>query len=237
MAKIKSTFFGFITGKWGGSVFYNGANGWIIVRDWVVPVNPATPYQVAARERFTNASKDWSKLLTEANRDSWIDYAKNTPYTKGGNQYILSGSQMYIAVRTSVMKGAPLTVPSAFSTCACEPGMLHDLDIGVIPCPTPLDCGGAIKITNTDPALAISGYVELSPPQNQSVKFYKGPFDPKTTVNFGTILPGGNEDVEFCDDTCEGSRYFYRVRSYTTATPYKISNVQIGSYISTCTPV
>jgi len=236
MAKIKSTFFSHIVGKWGGSVFFKGRNGWIIVRNWVVPVDPATPYQIAARTNLANAAKEWNSRLTQAHRDSWTDYADGTPYEKDGEPYMLTGAQMYIAVRTMVLKADPTVLPAAFNSCSCEPGLFEDPVASITICATPLDCGATIKVTNNHPTTDMSGYIQLSPPQNQSIKFYKGPYDPKTYTVFEDLGAGDSEDVEFCDLSCEGSQYFFILRAYTSAVPYKISRVIRGSFIATCTP-
>lgn len=238
MAKVKSTIFSVMKGKIGGLVFFNGPGGAILVRELVIPVNPNTPEQQEARTQMTNASKSWGIDLDDTERKSWVDYALVTPYENGlGQEMILSGMMMYVAVRTAVLGCDPAVPLSQFDLASCVGGQFLDPVISIKDCLTPEECGGIVQITNNDPTLTMSGMIMISGPQSAGVKFYRGPYDPTTMETFGPIAVSGTEDVSFCDLGCEGQKFFFKIRAYTAVTPYKISRMIYGSFTSVCISV
>lgn len=70
------------------------------IRNKVKPNNPASPAQMAQRERITRLSKSW-QALTEEQRQSWVEAAKEQK-TKGvcGNNIELTGHQYYVRVNS-----------------------------------------------------------------------------------------------------------------------------------------
>lgn len=238
MAKVISPIFSVMSGKIGGMVFLHGRGGLIIARALVIPINPQTEYQSAVRSHLTDASRDWGVRLTQAQRDVWEDYAKITPYTNTiGQEVILTGHQMYVAVRTAILGVDPATPIGQFDNCGCEGGMFRTPLCTVADCPDLGDIGGVITVTNDDTTEAMSGDITLSPPQGAAKNFYKGPYDPKTATPFGPIAAGDSEEVPFCELSCVGSRYFYKVRAFKDQTPHKISPLVRGSFIAVETGV
>jgi hypothetical protein len=84
-------------------------------RTRAIPVNPNTAYQQAIRSDFSTHSAAWRSLDT-AEQEAWQTYAAAHPYTDGlGQQIILTGTQMYIAVNTRLTAAgfAAVTAPPA----------------------------------------------------------------------------------------------------------------------------
>ena len=70
-------------------------------RNKVKPNNPATPAQMAQRERITRLSKSWQGL-TEEQRKAWDEDAKNTKRVGVcGNNITLTGHQLYVRVNSA----------------------------------------------------------------------------------------------------------------------------------------
>ncbi len=69
-----------ISGKLGSMVFYS-RNGKTFVRRWVIPKDPKTPLQKAARKNFANLVKTWQRMNAEM-KQSWKHYPgrRGTPY-------------------------------------------------------------------------------------------------------------------------------------------------------------
>jgi len=103
MSKILfSAVVGDARGKTGGVVFSKSRFG-AITRRKVSPVQPRTSYQTGVRSLFTLLSKNWSSVLTQAQRNAWIALAANNPQTNVfGNTYIMTGLQMYQLVNRNL---------------------------------------------------------------------------------------------------------------------------------------
>lgn len=107
---IKSDIFTQASGSLGGKTFLNTRGG-LAIRARVIPTNPATARQQATRVTFGNLSSEWSILLTQAQRDSWISYADQNPVTgKFGDPVILSGQMMYIRLNGIRLGAAEATI-------------------------------------------------------------------------------------------------------------------------------
>lgn len=79
----------------------------------VIPVNPNTPYQVAARARLVEGSQAWG-LLTEPQREAWRAFADGRTFTDSlGQSITLSGHQAYVSAYnlSTIVGETPLTLP------------------------------------------------------------------------------------------------------------------------------
>ena len=98
MAKV--TFGGGIasmSGKLGGQVASRNKGG-AYMRTWVMPTNPSTPAQEAARSRLGVFSQEW-RTLTSAQRDAWVSWADENPVLdRLGASIILTGAQAYTKI-------------------------------------------------------------------------------------------------------------------------------------------
>lgn len=107
-----------ISGKLGKLVFASTKEG-TVMRDRTTPTNPKTPAQIAVRNAFRKATKQWS-TLSAANMAAWKSYATAHPKTNktSGEQYTPSAFNWFAALATKYFlvnpnaTSAPLTPPA-----------------------------------------------------------------------------------------------------------------------------
>lgn len=88
------------SGKLGDSAVFYGFSGRQFSREYTIPSNPQTAYQVAARGRLAEASAAWS-ALTDSQREAWNSAASGVMRRDmTGQQYELSGRQLYMQVQS-----------------------------------------------------------------------------------------------------------------------------------------
>lgn len=107
-------------GSIGGVVYSRNTFG-AYTRQKVTPVNPNTPAQTAQRARFANAANDWVQTLTEAQRQTWDQYASAVPIGDiFGNSVARTGFNMYIRQHTllALVGGTPATTAPAVNAQA-----------------------------------------------------------------------------------------------------------------------
>lgn len=91
-----------LSGKVGGSVNSHNRGG-AYVKNFVMPTNPSTVYQIDARNIFTTNSQAW-RGLTQAQRNAWIAAAPEFPYSNAmGDTKILSGNALYNKLNINLM--------------------------------------------------------------------------------------------------------------------------------------
>ncbi len=85
------------SGAVGGIVFSHNRGG-SYIRTLKVPTNPASAFQVLARNRMSDLTNRWLNTLTDAQRDDWATYAANVPIVNRiGEQIFLTGLNWYVA--------------------------------------------------------------------------------------------------------------------------------------------
>ena len=173
MALFKTGLFVGVSGKIGGLVFSHGAGG-PYIRTAGLVTNPNTPKQQLVRAILAQLTSLWVDTVTPTQREAWATYAANVPLTNRiGDPRNVSALNMY--VRTNV----PL-IQALFARQDDAPTIF---DLGDFTAPIALAQEAAQEITvvftdtddwanETDAGMLI--YV--SRPQNQSVKFFKGPY-------------------------------------------------------------
>jgi hypothetical protein len=151
MAKVQpSAMVGDARGKIGGHVHTKNRFG-MVVRKKVSPVQPRSGPQRVVRSGFTQASKDWTALLTNSQRAAWDSFARNNPVKDVfGNTVILTGHQMYVRLNRVIVRagGTAIDVPP-LSLSIAEPlsvtptaahGTPGTLSIAVTNPPTGTEC-------------------------------------------------------------------------------------------------
>jgi hypothetical protein len=108
-----------------GGMTASRSKGGAYFRARVIPVDPASTFQVACRAQLTLLSGRWSNVLTQANRDAWNLYAQYCPYVNNlGDTHYLTGQNMFIACNT-VRVQAGLSIinagPVIFTAAALTP--------------------------------------------------------------------------------------------------------------------
>ena len=200
MALIKPIL-GELKGSIGGNTFQGSRYGQV-VRQRVVPVDPATPRQAALRQHLAQANVDW-KALVAGIRSGWETYAANTPWTnRFGDEVFLTGRLQFI--RSAVFN---LAAGEPTPTFAPEiPGLPANPNFTLL-----CDTVNGLRISNfliapgTDDLLG----VYAAGPFAQTVNFFKGPF---ITSRF--VSTDATDPLELIDndDVVTGQKYFVGVR-------------------------
>lgn len=106
MAKFKPVL-GDLRGKVAGNVFSRNTYG-AYVRQKVTPVNPNTQYQQIVRGRLRDIAQRYQAELTDGQRQSWAEYARNNPIKDVfGDTIYLTAIAMYQHInQLAIMSGA-----------------------------------------------------------------------------------------------------------------------------------
>lgn len=103
---FKGTLIGAASGKLAGSVFSHNKGGQYI-RQFVVPTNPNTTSQNQVRAYMANLSARWGSILTQSQRDGWIDYAANVPQINAlGDEIFVTGLNQYVRANVPRLQAA-----------------------------------------------------------------------------------------------------------------------------------
>lgn len=113
MAKITpGPMAGQISGRLASAVFSHNRGG-PYVRNGTIPTTVTSNYALAAKARMTAASQAW-KLLSDAQRTAWTNYAEQSPVLdRLGKSISLSGAAMFnrFVCRMASCGDAPLAAP------------------------------------------------------------------------------------------------------------------------------
>lgn len=184
MAKFNpSALSGDIRGKVGSTVWSRNKGG-AYTRFKVTPNNPRTVAQSLVRQNFSQLSKNWSGVLTDAQRDAWNAFAAANPVRDVfGNSIILTGLSTYVRMNQVLRQiGQPIiTDPPT------------DYSVETLPNP------GAITITTVSAAYAINMHMDAGSP-TMNTNFYvfaTPPLAPGKTPNNNLFRYIGNPSGEF----------------------------------------
>lgn len=179
MAIFKSQVLTQASGSVGGMTYTRTSSG-MTLRARSMPVNPSTSRQQVVRNAMSELTTAWVETLTEPQRIGWADYARNVSVrNKLGDAIHLSGISMYIRCNTprlQVREYAPSegigrldNAPTIFDTG--EPLIAGVVSQGAL---TPF----TVELGWSNPAGAVGDVVVVyvSKPQNQSVNFFRGPY-------------------------------------------------------------
>ena len=82
--------------KKAGSVVHQGGRMGLVVRKHSIPRQPRSSAQRIVRGNFGTNAKDWSAVLTQAQRDAWTAFASTLTITdRLGRKFVPSGIQLY----------------------------------------------------------------------------------------------------------------------------------------------
>lgn len=181
----------------------NGSGSYI--RRKVTPVNPKSARQQAVRQAFGLLSKQWSGLLTQAQRQAWTAFAAVNPVTDiFGLSIILSGIATYIRLN-QVLKNIGAATELMPPPSLAVPALATPLSM------TATVAGGAITVTTGVQAAVANAeyYIFATPPlqpginPNQNAYRFIGvvPSSASATtlllgslwgILFGTLIAGKN---------------------------------------------
>jgi hypothetical protein len=198
-----------------------------VVRQFVKPVNPNTPRQVDVRVALDTLSSDWSNTLTEAQRDGWIDYARNTPLVnKSGAPKFLSGRMMWI--RTGFIPQFINGTTAGFTAPPSTPGIANIKT----PAFTYASATGLLKVTAVAAGqpTAYKNIALISRNLAPSRNFWKGPFNFTTSWDFTAVFPLTIHTVP--GTITPGDKVFVQIRTFDE-TRNKVSQPFIYEVIAT----
>lgn len=174
---FKGTFGTQMSGSIGGLVFSHNAGG-TYVRARVTPTNPNSPQQIAVRNAVAFLSNFWNNGLTLLQRSIWDTYALNVSVTNRiGDQVFISGMTQYVrsnVARIQANLARADNGPGVFNIGQNTPPSITNFSEG-----TQL---GEINFGNGQLADAwaneVGGFmwVFISPPQNPTINYYRGPY-------------------------------------------------------------
>jgi len=176
---------GTISGKMGGVVFSRNRFG-AYVRSRIVPVNPNTSFQQAARSRVSVLTARWLDTLTDVQRSEWETYGVAVPtVNRVGLTINPTGLNRYLAVNALRLQAGQAIEDDA-------PAILN-LAAYTLPVPTVDQTAQEVSVafTNTDAwATAVGGalMVWVSRGYNTTRNFFKGPFRFAGRV-LGAVVP------------------------------------------------
>lgn len=204
-----------------GGITYT-ANQWhqLIARVRTVPVNPATPNQGVIRSSMAQVSSAW-KGLSDANRQTWDEYAESCKYQGPLGDYSIPGRQMFTGVLAfaQYIKTRGLYALSATPTPPVIPGFFGAGPL--IPAtPTTVGTGIALSCTNSTGEDAVCLF-ERSIPFFPSRERYKGPFLSQSAVSI--LVPDGTSTIVEQMGLEEDKIYFTRIRFIVETPPHRLS--------------
>lgn len=123
---------GAVSGSQGGITFSHNKSG-PYFRSRAIPTNPATSFQLNARARLSAFSQAW-QARTDAQRQAWIEWARQNPITNAlGHAILMSGQQAYIKLNTRIALagGTAITVPPITAAPVAFTSIVQDGDIGL----------------------------------------------------------------------------------------------------------
>jgi hypothetical protein len=211
---IKSTILAQMSGSLNGSVFSHNRGGQY-ARNRSIPANPATTRQGEVRTSITVLSLQWGQVLTQSQRDAWINYAAANPVTNRlGDQTTLSGIAQYTKTnqfRVGTLGLSPVNDPPG---AISPPG-------GQIPSFVSADAsslGGAGQgMINTFVSTATTGYslaLYSSGPLSPGKGFWKGPYIQLQTIA-GSIATSFTSTTTLAPDV--GDKIAAKATLYITA--------------------
>lgn len=182
MAVFASPLLSIASGSVGGLTFLPSSGG-MALRGKAVPVNPSTPQQNTVRGLLRYLIDYWDHRLTDAQRDAWTLYARNTPrVNRIGHSVILAGPQTWIRSQLPRLQAGLSLVPNAPTL----------FTVGAFTTISPFTVDSIAQrlifaFDNTDSWATVSGsamLVYIARPQNPSVTIIR------RNYRFAGLIPG-----------------------------------------------
>lgn len=189
-----------------GSTNYSRSAYGAIMRAKANPVNPNTSGQLAVRQAMAAMSTIWATTLTAAERDSWEQYAQETPIPgKFGTNVITKGRQMYL--RLNIARYVAGLTPN--NVAPVTPGVAPATGLTLT-----ADTTDGIVVTAAEAPYGMDDliYIRLGNPVNLSKNFYKSPFRVAGLLEVIGDLP---ITLRASTSVAIGQRYFYAWRLFS----------------------
>ena len=190
--KFRSAIVGEGSGSLAGVTVSHNAGGYYM-RQRVVPTNPQTLKQVQVRQALTTLTSRWKNILTAGQRAAWQTYASNVklPDVLGDlrnrsalNHYVRSNVAM-IAAGKAINDDAPV---------------IFNLGEFTMPVVTASEATQKISVAfdindEWDSEDASYMLVYASKPQNDSINFFKGPYQFMGAIQGNSQTPSPSPEV------------------------------------------
>lgn len=170
-----------ISGSIAGTVFSRNRYG-AYARNRSIPVNPNTPKQQKVRAAVALLASQWYNSLSAANRELWTIYADNVAVkNRLGDDINLTGFNMYVRTNTPLINADLAEVdagPTTFTLAEQDPTASAAISEATQNISLTFDTG--LPWVDEDDAYML---VYASPPQNDSINFYAGPYNLADTID------------------------------------------------------
>lgn len=216
-----------LRGKFGQSVAATGRGG-SYFRARVIPFNPKSDSQLAARSRLTTYSQAWAGL-TENQRTQWndaVDSWKNTDVF--GVKLTPSGFNLYVALNSnlSVIGGTPLTVPPAIVAVPTV----------TVPVVTQVHSGATVfDVAEATVPAGCDLILEATEPMSQGRNSAGSKYRIITVINGGTSMPFTATTVyatKFGGPGLAGQKVFMRVTPIENTTGKRGASLTCSCVVS-----
>lgn len=190
--KIIPALTGPMSGKLGGMVASRNRGGQYFRRK-AVPVNPDTGRQVQVRSNFATLISLWNNVLTPAERESWTQWAANTPRIDSlGQMHVLTGQNAFVGSNSlRLLAGQALVKEITGPYNRGESSSVARAEFGnPVPIVVDMDMNYSAPASDDGDSLIFFGR-----PVNATVNFYKGPWRLAMAQSFTGTTPSLNIEV------------------------------------------
>jgi len=194
-------------GSIGGNTFSRNRYG-AYVRSRVVPVNPQTGRQSAARAIMSTVSKNWFDALSDAQRTAWNDYAAAMPETnKLGETIHFSGFNQYCKSNAAAIN-AGLAAIAAGPTTYVKPGEDPVFAVAVS------EATQLATITFDDTAdwcdeNGAAMIIQVGKPVGDSITYFNGPWRATAAIEGDSVTPPSTGATVACSFYCAADQQIF----------------------------
>lgn len=195
-----------------GGITASRNRGGAYFRNRTIPINPGSARQQVVRAVMATLSTRWVEVLTAAQRAAWETYSLQVPLMNPlGEPRNVGGVGMFVRCNSP-----RISFPA--STLDIIDDAPTIFDVGTF---TPPSAGVVSEATqqvawvfdNSDGwAIAVGGamYVYASRPQNPSVNYFKGPYQPAGIIEGAVIPPTSPDSLDLPFPVVEDQKVFFR---------------------------
>jgi hypothetical protein len=164
-----------LSGKAGGMVAAHNRYGYYF-RNGVIPVNPKSTRQEAARALVQEATNNWNTKLTASQREAWNLYAQNTPIQgRDGKPVTITGFNHYVRSWCVTGQVAPNfesnAAPSIYQLAEVDPSVAVVISVATQQISLAFDIGKDWRHEDNS-FLALW----MGQPQTTQINFFNGPW-------------------------------------------------------------
>ncbi len=229
MAKALSQVYTIIRGSVGGVTYLANQFHQIVVRARTAPVQPGTTPQGQMRSAFSAAEAQW-RLASAIQQSAWRFYAQSVQYPGPLGNYTITGRLRFLGTlalasylnsrfaKTITVSPVPPTRSGWF--------LISNYSLEVIGA---VGTGFALQLTNDEEDDAVV-LINVSPPQNNTRNFWKGPWDDNLTQ--AVDVAASSSLTHDIDGLVDGATYFVKIRVIGDNVNHRFSTTLIEKRIA-----